>query len=399
MEPVGGTGQAAGIEGAYTVARPVKMRGAWPCWSPDGKRILHGHGSAGMRITDLSDGQSIQLSDPEGFAMLFPDWSPDGKRIAACRRPPGGTLSVVLYDLLPEGGLVFADYVPPANAVGVRFSPDGGKLLLGIATERVAQGWGRSLGDLAVLDMETDGSTRVPWPAEADPVRRTRNRPAWGPDGDTVVFHAFAKARGNDRAVFAMRMSDPSSAKKLTANGKMNSVPAVRPDGGCVAFDTWLDGTSSGPSSISVVALSGDPVPVVVTEGQTPAWSPDGQRLAYYSLRAKCVVIAQLGGLDNRPVGIVAPRADNALSVVVTGRSEAPQQVSLRWEAFDASSMRIGEAGESEGASELKPGEQIEWAPEIPTEDGREAVTVKVRVLNQDGVGAVKLVDWAEESE
>ena len=399
MEPVGGTGQGAGIGAAGMIARPVKMRGGWPCWSPDGKRILHDHGSAKMRITDLSDGRSIRLSDPEGFVILFPDWSPDGKRIAACRRPTGGALSVVLYDLLPEGGLALSDYQPPANAVGVRFSPDGRKLVLGCATERVGQGRGRSLGDLAVLDMETNGSTRVPWPAEADPARRSRNRPAWGPDGDTVVFHAFAKARGNDRAVFAMRMSDPSSAKKLSANGKMNAVPAVRPDGRCVAFDTWLDGTSSGPSSISVVTLSGDPVPVAVTEGQTPAWSPDGQRLAYYSLRAKRVVTAQLGGLDSRPVGIVAQRDASALSVVVTGRSEAQQQVSLRWEAFDAHSMRVGEAGESEGASELKPGEKVEWTPEIPTEGGRGVVTVKVRVLNQDGVGAVKLVDWVEESE
>jgi len=53
---------------------------------------------------------------------------------------------------------------------------------------------------------------------------------------------------------------------------------------------------------------------------------------------------------------------------------------------------------ESETPVELKPGERVEWPIQLTPEQAKGAVTVKVTVLNQDGVGAVKLVDWVAPS-
>ena len=44
--------------------------------------------------------------------------------------------------------------------------------------------------------------------------------PAWAPDGDTIVFHAWGTGPG--REVLVQRLSAPATVRQLTHDGKMN---------------------------------------------------------------------------------------------------------------------------------------------------------------------------------
>jgi len=44
----------------------------------------------------------------------------------------------------------------------------------------------------------------------------------------------------------------------------------------------------------------------------------------------------------------------------------------------------------------VKPSEEAEWTAELDQVVAEKAQTVKVTAINEDGQGAVKLVDWRE---
>jgi len=177
---------------------------------------------------------------------------------------------------------------------------------------------------------------------------------------------------------------------------------AVSPDGTTVAAMAL---GSEKPSYVVMVSTTPPCAHVRLFETIfgyiNPSWHPESRMIvaAPADKRKLTLAIARLGGLDRRPVGIALERNGQTLTVLVTGRTKERQAVDLRWEAFDADSLRVGAPGESEAPVELKPGERVEWPISLTPEQAKSAVTVKVTVLNQDGVGAVKLVDWVEEAE
>ena len=133
-----------------------------------------------------------------------------------------------------------------------------------------------------------------------------------------------------------------------------------------------------------------------------PDWCPEGRKLVgrIGGSGQDRLSVVRFGGLDRRPIGIAIKRTDDgALSVAVANRTESVQAVSFRWEAFDADSLRLGVPGKNEKPAELKPDTAFECKLELTPEQVKNARTVRVTVLNQDGVGAVELVDWVEESE
>ena len=133
---------------------------------------------------------------------------------------------------------------------------------------------------------------------------------------------------------------------------------------------------------------------MVLSKGQVPGWAPDGRRLAYDTSAG--IVIAHLGGLCRRPVTVATTRQDRTLSVVLASHAGDVQRVSLRWEAFDDQSLRIGHGRAEDGPLDVKPKEKAEWTVELEPAVAEKAQTIKITALSQDGRGAVKLVDWQE---
>lgn len=359
---------------------------SYPVWSPDGKRILHGY--ANPHITDLRDGTTVDLRDPDGDDLFDHDWSPDGTRLVFFRKEDGRH-PVFVYELLDGGALRLVGATPWTQGIVPRFSPDGDKLL--VSNMRDSRHW---RGGMGIVDLATRELTPIGW---RHPRRIAIDQGAWAPDGQTIVFHAHPWPEGaDDRALFVMGIRNRGSAKKLTTNGLANWHPVVSPDGRGIAYDV------EGPSgrTVAMVRLDGAAGPCTLAAGGTPGWSPDGHRLAYSVHTGQTqIVIAHLGGLDSRPVGITAEREGTALSVVVTSRSKDAQQVNLRWEAFDENSFRIDPACESEEPAELPPGGELQWTLEMSPEQLADTRTLKVRVLNQTGAGAVELVDWVQGGE
>jgi TolB protein len=97
---------------------------------------------------------------------------------------------------------------------------------------------------------------------------------------------AYVADRGTEKEIFEMDY-DGYGARPLTALGSRALTPAYSPDGNRIAFN----GYRNDVPNIEVISRSeGKPVPFPSPSGSintTPAWSPDGTRIAFASTRDK----------------------------------------------------------------------------------------------------------------
>jgi Tol biopolymer transport system component len=107
------------------------------------------------------------------------------------------------------------------------------------------------------------------------------NEPSWSPAGGMIAF-----IRAGD--IWRMTETGGGQSQVTTLGGC--SAPAVSPDGSRVAFEkggnVWIQGLASGST------------PYILTEGHRPAWSPNGNWIAFDSNRAgnPDVWVIALGG-------------------------------------------------------------------------------------------------------
>ncbi|MCK5806394.1 MAG: PD40 domain-containing protein [Lentisphaeria bacterium] len=383
------------LEGESLGARATRVRNGWvvlslkllpkacrgyPAWSPDGRRIMYGYGRLG--VVDVQSDEVVALSAPGDEKLFAHDWSPDGRSLACRRLMPDKRAAVFLYEMNPDGALqLMADNAIGEAAMG-RFSPDGTKVALSGGS--IVRGGRRIPVGLAVFDLHTGMDALVPWNHKK---RTGRNHAAWGPDSRTLVIHAYGRPNTNDRQLFILTADGSTPPLQITDNGAMNLSPGIAPDGRSVVFET----AGKGGGTISLVCADGASEPVILARGSGPSWSPDGRCLAYDT--PKGIALAQLGGLGSCPIRVAIEREGTALAAVITAQKGDVQKVSLRWEAYGADSVRLGAATVSSEPVELKPGERVEWPVVLSPEQAESAVTVKVTVLNEHGVGTVRLVD------
>ena len=178
-------------------------------------------------------GSVTRLTDGDGPAFdAWPTWSPDGKRIAFERL--GGSQGDQIYIINADGyGLV---RLPGGDGMAwPAWSPDGASLL------------GTDLQGLRIVNVDGSGARELPIPTTLDgrAVRATL-QPRWSPDGRQIAV--------------AVEVPDPRT-------------------------DDWY----APLSSIEVMNADGTgrhllTAPDFTPYEYSPAWSPDGRQIAFWTL-------------------------------------------------------------------------------------------------------------------
>ncbi len=250
-------------------------------WSPDGTKIVYdsessccGNGGQGIWVVNADGSDATELIDDGSV----PAWSPDGTEIAFARADPG--------TMVPAGdmaeGTGFSIYVMDADGTNVR-----------------------RLTSAEHLDYA----------------------PAWSPDGSRIAF-----LRAGD-GVFVMN-ADGSDQRQLTGPDlEIFGAPDWSPDGATIVIA--VNGTKGGaPGGIMLVPADGSGGPTMVpgTEAtypdyvSTPAWSPDGQWIAYTYGRGELLIVHP-DGSDPRTLD-VDPGTDSieelAWGAAAPGASPSP---------------------------------------------------------------------------
>ena len=259
-----------------------------PAWSPDGQRIAFvsdRDGDSEIYVMN-ADGSDVTQLSQNGRWDGDPAWSPDGQRIAFVSDRDGDS---EIYVMNADGSDVTR--LTHDGGGDPAWSPDG---------QRIAFASGRD-GDLEIYVMNADGSGVT---------RLTHNdaldwQPAWSPDGRRIAFTSTRDGRYGE--IYVMN-ADGSGVTRLTHNDASDWQPAWSPDGRRIAFVSHRDGRYG---EIYVMNAAGEPVstpgddssdddantpPEAGSDGSDvtqlthnddddwdPAWSPDGQRIAFVS--------------------------------------------------------------------------------------------------------------------
>ena len=253
-----------------------------PAWSPDGSEIAFVT-AAGISSTDASGRVKSVIKAPAGARLDSPSWAPDGKRIAYTEI--AGNKATLMVSGAPAGS---ADDVFPFPAAWVS------------ANELIYAGNGK------IFDSTIGGATRtIPFQAKIELNRdayklrqvdfdTTAAREAKGivspmlsPDGKQVVFEALNQ-------LWLMEIG--KKPEQLTHDTFYKNSPAWSPDGTKIAFAS----DKAGTEDIYILDLATRAEQRVTKMNDSaemnPAWSPDGKKLAFQTQDGVTYTVDLAGG-------------------------------------------------------------------------------------------------------
>lgn len=289
--------------GGYNVLNPVI--------SPDSRQIAFALRNA-KRVYDLHlmdvDGTDDHVLHADEQVHIFPaDWSPDGSQILVALTRRDGTNQIAVIDVT-DGSLGVVRSLDSRLPGRLRFSPDGRFVAYDLPTRPDA-----TARDIFLLRLST--GQEVPL-VEGPPHEIVVG---WGLDGRRLLF---GRRREGTMDVWALPLADGNPAGAPTV---------VREDVGQVGpLGFTKEGAFfyvRGRGTRHVHVLEIDPATrrlirppeQVATESDHPtfgpAWSPDGESLAYFSTRGpydagpdvRAIVIRSRGTGEER---VLAPKLD-----------------------------------------------------------------------------------------
>lgn len=241
----------------------------------------------GERVRARAVAKPILTTDrTTGTYHLAPTLSPDGRQIAWFGEQKGFSVDLWLTDVAGTGGgrRLFESTISSNYETfrfinsAASFSPDGTRLAF--AAKRAGR------DELIVLDVRRNkvlARIRV----AVDGI----TTPAWSPDGRRLVFTGYV---GGLSDLFVVGV-DGSGFTRLTNDRHADLHPAWSPDGSTIAFtsdrgpQTDWDLLTVSNYRISLIDVATKEVRTLpgqdVGKNINPAWSPDGQSLAFVSDR------------------------------------------------------------------------------------------------------------------
>lgn len=245
--------------------------------SPDGKWVAYTLSTidttADKRLTDIWmvnwDGtQDIRLTYANENSASAPRWSPDGKYLSFTSDRPGKAKGSQVWVLDRRGGEAHQLTDTKNHLSYYAWSPDGKKLLLGIAEDKEAESEGK--------DKEKDKEKEKPKPIVIDRYHFKQD------------IEGYISTETMPTLIYLLDV-ETHKLEKLTTDTKYNEQNAVwSPDGTHIAYvsnhDPDPDRTTNTDVFVVESKTNSTPKRLTTFEGQDGgrlAWSPDSKWIAY----------------------------------------------------------------------------------------------------------------------
>jgi len=279
-------GDVALVDTETGVETPLTTAGAtgsgefaeWQVFSPDGGRIAYTwYAQHGRELRSIGvDGSDMMVhlsSSRSGSYWVAPsDWSPDGRRILAYLASPGAEeRQLVTVDVETNEMRVLQEGLGP-HWPRAFFSPDGRFVAYLASVDEDPEKAG-------IFLVSSDGTRQAGLIWTPDEERLL----GWLPDGSGILFHRLTR---DSRAIWKLPIRD----------GRRSGPPELIKDdvwqmlGLGFSDDAFFYGITVGNNGVHVASIDPEtgrvleglaPVTEVSGTSRSPAWAPDGGRLAY----------------------------------------------------------------------------------------------------------------------
>ncbi len=243
--------------------------------SPDGRFVAFSRGydgrvdlmiaaAAGGVPMQLSDDPALQGPDPSQRQATAIAWTPDSRHIVFASRKDGKLFSVPV-----SGGRARQMDEGAGNHHSPSVSPDGTRVAY--VAERGEE--------VDILIAALDGA----WTRKVSRGDEYVLEPKWSPDGTRLLWCQWPHYDMPwDELAIVVADAEGNNAKIVAGGGRVtNNYPAWSPDGQRIAFISDREGDFG---NLWVMGADGNGAERLVGESYqhgSPAWSPDGRRIAY----------------------------------------------------------------------------------------------------------------------
>jgi Tol biopolymer transport system component len=281
-----------------------------------------GFGQWSIDTMDLVSGRVATISD----VGRAPTWSRDGSRILFHATGQLGSMNA-------DGGDVVMTPLPPGIPALIeypRWSPDETKVLLASPTDRSR--------DIYLVDLVAQTVTALA------PHPRNDAYPDWSPDGQRIVFGSGRDAvvvpkalRASD--IFTMDLGGDDLVNLTNTDGLAALMPTYGPDGQRIAYvsmrpdhsmDLWVMNADGSNQQQLTAFLS-----AMVT---FPSWSPDGRRIIFSVMDLRGVdagdrlYVVDVDGSNLGPLPFRAGHLDIQADWLADARAVSPAgKMALPW--------------------------------------------------------------------